>query len=205
MQRKLVQMGQHTLMSAIPSKWIDRHQLKKGNYIEFTEVENKLVITSTAEIYERKTEITLTSSTIMVVWRMIQPVYTLGYDEVKIHFPDQKALKYIENSMSGLIGWEIVETGRNFVIVKSISKHLDEEFDTILEKLRAELIVVADFELQPYLPAATSLAQDSKDWLYLACALKENTLIWSQDKGFKSQTRVPVKNTAELAQELGVH
>ena len=46
-------MGQHTLMAAIPSKWVQRHNLKKGDFIEFNEVENNLVAASTAEIFER--------------------------------------------------------------------------------------------------------------------------------------------------------
>ncbi len=134
MKRKLVRMGQHTVMAAIPASWIQRHGLKAGDHLEFTEVENKLVLTSTAEIYERKTQINLVSPTIMVVWRTIQPAYTSGYDEVKINFKDPKALKYIESSVHNLIGWEIVETGKSHVMVKSISKHLDEEFDTIVRK-----------------------------------------------------------------------
>mgnify|MGYP001561650997 CR=1 FL=1 len=92
MQRKLVRMGKHTLMAAIPSRWIQRHHLKKGDYLEFHEVENKLIATSTTEIYERKTEINVISPTIEVIWRVIQPAYTSGYDEVKITFKDTKAL-----------------------------------------------------------------------------------------------------------------
>ncbi len=128
-------MGKHTLMAAIPSKWIQRHGLKPGDYLEFVEVENKLIATSTAEIFERKIEITIASPTEMVVWRNIQPTYTSGYDEVKINFKDKKALKLIERFISNLIGFEIVETSKDYVIVKSVSKQLDEEFPTILRRV----------------------------------------------------------------------
>ena len=90
MQRKLVQMGEHTVMTAIPSKWVQKHNLKAGNYIEFTEVDNKLLLTSTAEIFEKSTEINILSPTVEVIWRIIQPTYLLGYDEVKINFKDEK-------------------------------------------------------------------------------------------------------------------
>ncbi len=134
MQRKLVRMGQHTLMAAIPSSWVHRHKLKKGNLVEFTEVENKLVLTPTTEIYERKTELTILSPTIEYVWRVIQPVYSSGYDEVTITYTDQKALKIIERCIDGLIGFEIVETSSRYVKAKAISKNLDEEFSTILRR-----------------------------------------------------------------------
>jgi len=135
MQRKLVQMGEHTLMSTIPSKWIKKHGLRKGDHIEFREVENKLVLSSTAEIYERKTTIHVSSPTIELIWRIIQPCYTSGYDEVKITFSDKKALPHIQRSSAWLIGFEIVETKEDYVILKSISKQLDQEFGTILRRV----------------------------------------------------------------------
>ena len=148
MKRKLVQMGKHTLMAAIPSKWIKRHKLKKGDSIEFNEVENKLVATSTAEMYERKTEVTITSPTIMITWRTLQPTYTSGYDEVKVNFKDRKALQLIESHMKHLIGFDIVETGHDYVILKTISKQLDKEFDTILRKAFLILKNIADVALE---------------------------------------------------------
>ena len=127
-------MGKHTLMSAIPSKWIQRHNLKQGDLLEFTESDNKLILNSNSEIYEKKIEITITSPTKMVVWRTIQPTYTSGYDEVKINFKDKNTIKIIENSISNLIGFEIVEIGSNYLKVKSVSNQLDEEFNTILRR-----------------------------------------------------------------------
>ncbi len=79
----------------------------------------------------------------------------------------------------------------------------DAEFDTLIENLISELTLVTDIDLKPFLLAAASLITDNKDWLYLACALKENTIIWSQDKGFKQQTRINVLNTQELINEVG--
>lgn len=135
MQRKLVQLGQHTLMAAMPSKWIKRHNLKKGDEVQINEVENKLVITSTAEVFERKTKINLLSPTIELVWRLIQPAYISGYDEVEISFDNAKALPQIRRSIDNLIGFEIIEIEKNKVIVKSVSKHLDEEFEVIFKRV----------------------------------------------------------------------
>ncbi len=134
MQRKLVQMGKHTLMAAIPSKWVQRHNLTKGDCVEFTEVENTLVLRSNKEIFERKTRIHLSSSTIELVWRMLQPAYTSGYDEVELTFDHPKTLKTIQGCMPWLIGFEIVETTKNKVLIKSISKQLDTEFPVILRR-----------------------------------------------------------------------
>jgi phosphate uptake regulator len=132
MRRKLVQLGQHTLMAAVPSTWVQRHGLKKGDQVEFTEFGNKLILTSTAEIYERKTSLHIPSHKVTVVWRMLQPVYTSGYDEVDITFDDPRTLAMLEQSIQALIGFEIVEVDEGKVKIKSISAQLDEELPTVL-------------------------------------------------------------------------
>lgn len=79
-----------------------------------------------------------------------------------------------------------------------------EEFAVLCQTILLQIHFVQDKELQPFLPAAASLLQDPKDWLYLACSLKEDTLLWSNDKGFKKQSRVKVKTTAEMIDTVGM-
>ncbi|MAG60396.1 hypothetical protein CL619_01285 [archaeon] len=134
MQRKLVQMGKHTLMVTIPSKWIKRHNLNKGDQVNFSEVENTLVLRSNKEIYEKKTSIHLSSSSIELVWRMLQPAYTSGYDELELTYKDPKTLATIQGCMPWMLGFEIVETQKNKLLIKSISKQLDTEFPIILQR-----------------------------------------------------------------------
>ena len=134
MQRALVKVGQHSLVAAVPSTWIKRHRLKKGDRVEFTEVENKLVVTSSKELHERKVTAVLLAPTREVAWRVLQPLYTSGYDEIRLTFKDSRALKHVESLVALLIGCEIVETGSDHVVIKSVSKALDEEFETILRR-----------------------------------------------------------------------
>ncbi len=77
------------------------------------------------------------------------------------------------------------------------------EFEALTRKILAQVRFVQDEELTAFLPAASSLSRDPKGWLYLACALKENTSIWSQDKEMKKQQRVEVKTTEELQGTFG--
>ncbi|MDD5163225.1 MAG: PIN domain-containing protein [Candidatus ainarchaeum sp.] len=79
----------------------------------------------------------------------------------------------------------------------------EEDFFALAEKLFLQVSFVDDKELKPFLPAAASLSEDLKDWLYLACALKEDTIIWSEDKEFKKQNRVRVLTIQEMLKEFG--
>lgn len=88
-----------------------------------------------------------------------------------------------------------------YLLEKSRLKERD--FKALCQGLVSQISFVPDSELKPYLPAAASLARDEKDWLYIACALKEDTIIWSEDKGFKKQNRVRVLTTKEMMKEFG--
>jgi len=78
-----------------------------------------------------------------------------------------------------------------------------QDFRKLMATVLEQVELVPDAELKPYLPAAASLTKDEKDWLYFACALKENTIIWSNDKEFRKQHRIKAKTTAEMAIEIG--
>jgi phosphate uptake regulator len=134
MQRKLVQLGTHSYMSAIPKKWLRKHNLKKGDSIDFTEVDNKLVISSTAEVFEKKTEMFIDPPHKILVWRLIQPLYSSGYEEVKLNFKNPLMFKEIERCVNLLADFEIIETNPNYVIIKSISTKLDEDIQPILKR-----------------------------------------------------------------------
>jgi len=78
-----------------------------------------------------------------------------------------------------------------------------QEASLLIARMISQITFVNDDELKPYLPAAAALTKDSKDWLYLACALNENTIIWSNDKEFKKQKRVTIKTTKEMIEKEG--
>jgi len=78
-----------------------------------------------------------------------------------------------------------------------------EEFETLVEELLNQVELIPDKELVPFLPAVASLVSDEKDWLYAACALKEDTAIWSHDKELKKQTRIQIYTTSELIEKTG--
>lgn len=80
----------------------------------------------------------------------------------------------------------------------------EDEFSGLYLKLLSQVHFIPDDKLKPFLPAAASLSGDPKDLLYLACSLAEDTILWSNDKGFKKQSRIMVLNTEEIVQEIGM-
>ena len=98
-------------------------------------------------------------------------------------------------------------------IVDEFARHLaevrkkpglgDGELYRLVDKVLGQLVLVPDKDLKPFLPAATSLVDDPKDWLYISCALYENTIIWSHDLDFGTQKRIRIISTNELIDIVG--
>lgn len=97
-----------------------------------------------------------------------------------------------------------VEFVTHMIELKHKSGMEDEKLIEMVEKAFSQINFISDNDLKPFLPAAASLVKDSKDWMYISCALSKDTAIWSNDKGFKIQKRVRVLTTSELTQVMGV-
>ena len=87
--------------------------------------------------------------------------------------------------------------------IKGKSKLSEDELDRLIGRVLGQLTIVSDKDLRPFLPAAVSLINDPKDWLYISCALREDTIIWSDDNDFEPQKRIKVFTTRELVGIVG--
>ena len=96
-----------------------------------------------------------------------------------------------------------IEFNKHYFLLLAKSGLEKQDFDRAAELLWSRIEVIPDDRLKPFVPAAAALVSDRNDWLYLAAALAENAELWSNDKGFKKQSRVKVWGTEELARELG--
>ncbi len=95
------------------------------------------------------------------------------------------------------------ELAAHIIEIKEKSGMNDEELLRMIQKVFAQVTFVPDKDLKPFLHAAASLIADQKDWLYLACALNEDTVIWSNDNDFGPQKRIRVLKTKELMSIVG--
>ena len=79
----------------------------------------------------------------------------------------------------------------------------EDKLHRLVVKVFGQLTLVLDKSLKPFVPAAASLVDDPKDWLYLSCALHGDTAIWSNDNDFSPQKRVKAYTTKELVALVG--
>ena len=80
-----------------------------------------------------------------------------------------------------------------------------DEFDTILQILLKKVFIIPKEALLPFKQEAIDIVKDIDldDALFFACALAyPESVIWSDDKKLKEQTKIKVCNTPEIVKIL---
>lgn len=144
--------------------------IQAGNEVDVYEKENCLFISSEKHDGNLKTEFSIDGMDIPTIWKYFMAVYREGYDEVRVKFSPglclenpykffshhQIDLRYgkdaekksaadiIQGFVSRFIGFEIIECGQDYVIVKELSQPTSKEFDNSLRRVLLVLQQMAD-------------------------------------------------------------
>lgn len=131
MKRKVIQLAVKTLVVSLPLEWAEKNGVKKGGEVEVNEKGDRLVI-STCSNPEVLKIVLDTDEKKVFDKRYIGDLYIKGYDEIRINFKDKKVMEEIKKI--DLLGYEIVDKGANYCVVKNVSSAMESEFDTMLRK-----------------------------------------------------------------------
>src|SRR3989344_7941313 len=122
MKRKVALIGPSTLMLSLPSKFVKKFGIKKGDELDVDENGNSLVIKLGENRKNEIKELNLANYEVMIK-RMIGGLYKRGYNEAKIFFNNPKQLEVIYKTINeNLTGFEIINQTSNFIVVKEVSK-----------------------------------------------------------------------------------
>lgn len=144
LKRKVIQIANSTKLVSLPKKWADKYGIKKGDEIEVEERGGSIIITTEKDISSSKTQIDFKGKELLI-HRALSSLYRGGYDEITITFEKPSELEIIQSTISQeLIGFEIIEQGRNHLTVKQVS-HIDHsEFDAMMRRTFIFLVSTAD-------------------------------------------------------------
>lgn len=160
MIRKIIRQGHNTMTVTLPSKWARRFNLIPGEEIRIIERENGLFISSEKTDKPSEIEINIAGLSIPLVWKHISTAYREGYEKIIIKFnpedtyespykyfahyiQDSKFVlkekltphEFIEQISDRFIGFEVIDYGNDFCILKEIGQSTSKEFDSSLRRL----------------------------------------------------------------------
>jgi len=132
MKRKIVRHGSSSLTVTLPSKWIEKYSINKGDEVNVEESGSNVIISTQKETASGKK--TINSKDGKFTKNNLSHLYQLGYDEIEIELTDKNTLKEINERLPNCMGFEIIDQKNNRIYIKSIATTLDSEFDNMLKK-----------------------------------------------------------------------
>ncbi len=144
MKRKVNLVGQNTLTVSLPSDWVKKNNISKGDDLNIDEEKNSLVLrTSKKKVYS-EIDIDLTNLKSMLN-RTICAIYKAGFRNVKLRYSTDKELEIIENTLDRTCHvFEIMDVKKETVIVETISSLDPKDFNTIFRKMGFAILDIAE-------------------------------------------------------------
>ena len=147
MKRKVNLVGINTLTISLPKKWVDIHELKKGDELDLIEEGDSLIINSKLNTSHNRTlnmDITGLDRTSVLI--AIRGAYRAGYDVIQIKFDKQnvihhrtggqmKLLSIIHETVNLLVGSEIVSQDEGGCVIKDFSANTGDELESTIRRI----------------------------------------------------------------------
>ncbi|MBW2964756.1 AbrB/MazE/SpoVT family DNA-binding domain-containing protein [Candidatus Woesearchaeota archaeon] len=150
MEKKLTAQGPRDRKSytvTLPIEWVKKEGLDKKRSVELDVVGRKVVISAYKEA-EKRTVIEGGNYT-GTMFKVLQGLYRLGVNEIRLDFRDNEQLEQsVKIIQEKLIGYEIVEQKKDYVIIKDITKESEEEFKTIFRRVFMLLLELPEGETE---------------------------------------------------------
>jgi len=157
MRRKIIKQGAATLTISLPAKWTKKLNLKAGDEIELEEKDTTLVMTPPTVPKHMRETIDL-SKLDNLLKRIVAAKYLEGVDELEVKFDSLNKARLIQQRVREMIGMEVNQQGKNYLIIKDISGVSENAFDPILRRVFFMISAVADESLQTLKRKETDLA-----------------------------------------------
>lgn len=145
MKRRIIKLGTTTLVASLPSKWVRQFDLKAGDYIDVSERNKDLLLSTEKAIAVQEKIIDCRKLMTRLVEEYLVAAYILGYHTIEIlHEPrirEYKTKKMIKSTefLQGLlrhfVGVEIVEQSETRTVIKELAAVSPDELMVTLRRI----------------------------------------------------------------------
>lgn len=144
MKRKVIKQGAGTLTMSLPNSWVKMFKIKAGDEINVMQ-EGKILLISTKEVFKsKKSELDFSGFNPSMIWIYLNNIYVRGDDEVRLHFDNPKIMNEISRATNNFIGFDIIEQGKNYCVLKDLSGTTDTSLDMILRRVFLLILSIAE-------------------------------------------------------------
>ncbi|MAG78238.1 hypothetical protein CL616_02620 [archaeon] len=149
MRRKLVKQGPQSLVVSLPSDWLKKNHLIKGNEVEIVEISNNLVV-SGKEVVEKKIKedfvLNIDEMDDYLIKRYLTMLYTQGYGEIVVTFSKKGIMllrkgkkmgveKFISELTHRFVGMEVLTSEKKRIVLKCFTALDVEELKNVQRRI----------------------------------------------------------------------
>lgn len=144
MKRSVILMGGKTYVLSLPSQWIKKYSIQKGEELDLEEKENALIVRTEKRPEGAEVEVDF-SQLDMMLGRALGALYKAGYTRAKVRYRTQEQLQKLDETLQRtLIGFAITKQEKEYVIIDSLAEIKAGEFDTSLKRLFYSLEIMGE-------------------------------------------------------------
>ncbi|MEK6822514.1 MAG: AbrB/MazE/SpoVT family DNA-binding domain-containing protein [Nanoarchaeota archaeon] len=160
MRRRIIKQGKATLTVSLPAKWTKKLGLGQGDEVDIHEEQNDLLISSGKHEELRRETLDLTELDTLLK-RIVAATYLKGADEIEVRVDSVEKARVIQGRVREMIGMEVVQQGRDMLLIKDIAGTTDMAFDPLLRRVFFMINTVAE-------ESTNALRRKETDLAYLA-------------------------------------
>lgn len=168
MQRKLIQLSPSTMVVSLPSAWVRKNNLKKGNEMFVEEQDNKIVVSSSSRLVQKEVTLDVSKLDGKLLWVVINAAYVDGYDSIILLTKDQKQAQYMAKVVQYFPGMIVYDQRKNSVLLKDVAENTAVDVKKMLHRIFFMTISLWEDALD---------ALGKKDWITLADIKKRDYII----------------------------
>ncbi len=142
MKRKLIKLAEKTLVTSLPTEWIELNSLEKGDEIELTYLDDKILLAPLkSKQLLKTTNLDIKDLSERVLRWTISALHKQGFDEISIFNYTEEQVKIIEDLITNLfIGFIIKEKTKLKVIIGQIAITDASEFEATLRRAFRQIV-----------------------------------------------------------------
>ena len=134
MKRKLIKQ-KSAFTITLPIDWIRENNLENAEEIELTQENNSILISTESKPKNLKKTINLNNGDEHYYRILIENGYLRGIDVLNLNYDDEKVFEIIQNVISNLIGFEIIEQKKYSCLISQTAMPTTDEFEAIIQRL----------------------------------------------------------------------
>jgi len=136
MIRKLVQHGPSTLITSLPANWIKKQKLKRGDEIEFTEIDKGLLITNNRKKEKLSIKIHLHKCDERYIRMIVGNSYRGGVDIIELTYDDSKCFDMIQKIVDDyILGFEVITKTQKSCRIENLTVPTEDKFKILLRRI----------------------------------------------------------------------